>query len=113
MRHQKYARNEQQDEDHLTYRYPGMGGHYLPYPPSPFSLIGIFGLPAFAKMVLNYTWALALCLIHPTNPVTFEEDLDGRMSISGSQALATRIIQPARVPRETSRPRRANWSSWR
>jgi len=56
-----------------------MGGHYLPYPPSPFSLIGIFGLPAFAKMVLNYAWALALCLIHPTNPVTFEEDLDGRM----------------------------------
>jgi len=33
------------------------------------------------------------------------------MSISGSQALATRIIQPARVPRETAKARRANCSS--
>ena len=31
-----------------------MNGHYLPYPPSPFSLAGVFGLPAFVRMVVGY-----------------------------------------------------------
>ncbi len=56
-----------------------MNGHYLPYPPSPFSLAGVFGLPAFIRMVTGYGTARLASLIRSKNPTTFEEDLVNRM----------------------------------
>jgi protoporphyrinogen oxidase len=56
-----------------------MRGHYLPYPPSPFSLAGVFGLPAFIKMVIGYGFAKIRSLLGGGNPGTFEEDLQGRL----------------------------------
>lgn len=56
-----------------------MRGHYLPYPPSPFSLAGVFGLPAFVKMVFGYGLAKIGSLLGGGNPTTFEEDLEGRL----------------------------------
>jgi len=54
-------------------------GHYLPYPPSPFSLAGIFGLPAFVKMVMGYCFAKIGSLLGDKQPSTFAEDLEGRL----------------------------------
>lgn len=56
-----------------------MNGHYLPYPPSPFSLAGVFGLPAFIRMVAGYGVARLASIIGSKNPGTFEEDLINRM----------------------------------
>lgn len=56
-----------------------MKGHYLPYPPSPFSLAGVFGLPAFIKMVFGYGLAKVGSLLGGKPPGTFEEDLEGRL----------------------------------
>lgn len=56
-----------------------MNGHYLPYPPSPFSLAGVFGLPAFIRMVIGYGTARLASLVGSKNPGTFEEDLVNRM----------------------------------
>lgn len=56
-----------------------MNGHYLPYPPSPFSLAGVFGLKAFAKMVIGYAGARLAGLLGRSQPGTFEEDLIGRL----------------------------------
>jgi len=54
-------------------------GHYLPYPPSPFSLAGVFGVVAFIKMVLGYGVAKLSGIVSFSNPKTFEEDLVGRL----------------------------------
>ena len=56
-----------------------MRGHYLPYPPSPFSLAGVFGLPAFINMVGGYGLAKLSAMVRSSNPHTFEEDLEGRL----------------------------------
>lgn len=56
-----------------------INGHYLPYPPSPFALSGVFGLFAFSKMVMGYGLALLSNLFRKSSPRTFEEDLVGRM----------------------------------
>lgn len=56
-----------------------MKSHYLPYPPSPFSLSGVFGLPAFLKMVAGYGTARISGLLGAGNPATFEEDLVNRL----------------------------------
>jgi len=56
-----------------------MNGHYLPYPPSPFSLSGVFGLLAFTGMVFGYAAARLASIFGPNNPNTFEEDLVNRM----------------------------------
>lgn len=56
-----------------------INGCYLPYPPSPFSLAGVFGLPTFARMVAGYGLARAKALITTGEPKTFEEDLTGRL----------------------------------
>jgi protoporphyrinogen oxidase len=56
-----------------------MNGHYLPYPPSPFSLSGVFGLPVFIRMVAGYGTARLANLVGLKNPNTFEEDLVNRM----------------------------------
>jgi protoporphyrinogen oxidase len=56
-----------------------MNGHYLPYPPSPFSLAGVFGVPAFIRMVIGYGTARLASLVGSSNPNTFEEDLTNRL----------------------------------
>lgn len=54
-------------------------GHYLQYPPSPISLAGVFGLPAFIKMVMGYGFAKIGSLLGGKQPSTFAEDLEGRL----------------------------------
>jgi len=56
-----------------------MKGHYLPYPPSPFSLASVFGLPAFFRMVFGYARARLTSLVSSQTPSTFEEDLVHRV----------------------------------
>ncbi len=56
-----------------------MNGQYLPYPPSPFSLSGVFGFPAFVRMVAGYGISMLSNLFISRIPHTFEEDLVGRM----------------------------------
>lgn len=56
-----------------------MNGHYLPYPPSPFSLAGVFGIPAFIKMVMGYGSAKVSSIFNTKQPTTFAEDLERRM----------------------------------
>ncbi|MBC7456936.1 MAG: NAD(P)-binding protein [Bdellovibrionaceae bacterium] len=56
-----------------------MKGHYLPYPPSPFSLAGVFGLPAFVRMVIGYGFAKISSMVSSAEAETFEEDLSGRV----------------------------------
>lgn len=56
-----------------------MNGCYLPYPPSPFSLAGVFGLPAFTRMVLGYGFARLRSLSSSITPASFEEDLSHRV----------------------------------
>jgi protoporphyrinogen oxidase len=56
-----------------------IGGHFLPYPPSPFSLAGIFGLKAFLIMVMGYGQAKISSIFLKNNPTTFEDDLKGRV----------------------------------
>ncbi len=58
-----------------------MNGHYLPYPPSPFSLAGVFGMPAFIRMVVGYGIARIKNIFVSDNPITFEEDLANRMGM--------------------------------
>lgn len=56
-----------------------MNGHYLPYPPSPFSLAKVFGMAAFISMVWGYGWAKIHSLLSSSEPRTFEDDLRGRL----------------------------------
>lgn len=56
-----------------------MKGHYLPYPPSPFSLASVFGLLAFGRMVFGYAKARLIGLFYSRTPETFEDDLVQRV----------------------------------
>lgn len=56
-----------------------MNGHYLPYPPSPFSLIGVYGPLTFSKMVFDFGMAKIKSLFNRSEPKTFEADLEKRM----------------------------------
>jgi len=56
-----------------------MNGHYLPYPPSPFSLAQVFGLYAFAKIILGYGFAKISSLLATSEAKTFEADLEERL----------------------------------
>lgn len=67
-----------------------MKGNYLPYPPSPFSLAGVFGVATFIKMVFGYGLAKINNIIRPFAPQTFEEDLEGRMG----RPLYTVLFRP-------------------
>jgi protoporphyrinogen oxidase len=64
-----------------------MRGHYLPYPPSPFSLIGVYGPLAFSQMVLDYGQTRLRSLLNGSNPATFEEDIQGRLGSRLYEAL--------------------------
>lgn len=54
-------------------------GHYLPYPPSPFSLAGVFGFRKFSSMVGGYGFAKVSGIFRSPTPKTFEEDLVTRL----------------------------------
>lgn len=55
-----------------------MQKHFLPYPPSPFSLISLYGPLTFAVMMGDYFCARIQSLFKTKIPNTFEEDLNGR-----------------------------------
>lgn len=59
-----------------------MSGVYLPYPPSPFSLIGVYGIPKFLSMTIGYFWAALKRIVRLSSrdlDQTFEEDLVNRV----------------------------------
>lgn len=58
-----------------------MGGKFLPYPPSPLSLIGIYGPFKFFRMSFGFLMAKLATPVRK-KPISFEEDLKGRV---GSQ----------------------------
>lgn len=64
-----------------------MKGHYLPYPPSPFSLAKVFGLSVFVRMVLGYARARLTSLVTSNDPKTFEDDLVHRVGRDLYQVL--------------------------
>lgn len=64
-----------------------MNGHYLPYPPSPFSLIKVYGAFNFLSMLIDYLKTSIINLFKERSPKTFEEDLIGRMGRKLYEAL--------------------------
>ncbi|HAW49540.1 TPA: hypothetical protein DCX16_01115 [bacterium] len=52
--------------------------HFLPYPPSPFSLFFLYGPLVFVSMVKDYFYARVKSLFKTKSPNTFEEDLTFR-----------------------------------
>jgi len=54
-------------------------GHFLPYPPSPFSLAKVFGVGAFVGMTASYGIAKARGLFTADDARTFEDDLRARL----------------------------------
>jgi protoporphyrinogen oxidase len=63
-----------------------MGGKFLPYPPSPLSLIGIYGPLKFLRMSFGFLIA-KLTLPLRKRPISFEEDLKGRVGYQLYQVL--------------------------
>jgi protoporphyrinogen oxidase len=71
-----------------------MNGHFLPYPPSPFSLLRVFGPQAFGRMLLHYGLARARGLLPSlTKPATFEDDLRQRVGSALFVVLFAPIAQ--------------------
>lgn len=64
-----------------------MNGHYLPYPPSPFSLLGVYGPLHFAKLVADYGLSKVKAVIGNPEPKTFRDDLIQRVGTGLYQAL--------------------------
>lgn len=64
-----------------------MRGHFLPYPPSPFSLVKVYGPIAFGQMVFDYgrTRIQSRRAAEPAG--TFEEDLVARVGRALYEAL--------------------------
>ncbi len=58
-----------------------MKGRYLPYPPSPFLLSKVFGLPIFTRMLLGYIFAAVRNLFSALPKKTFEDDLVARLGL--------------------------------
>lgn len=56
-----------------------LNGHFLPYPPSPFSLINAFGTMSFLAVVFDFIAARLRSEKHGDIPITFEADLTGRV----------------------------------
>jgi len=71
-----------------------MGGRYLPYPPSPFSLVGIYGVPAFLKMSTDFAVAKVKGVFNGrTAHRTFEDDLSHRVGKSLYRVLFKPIAE--------------------
>lgn len=56
-----------------------MGGRYLPYPPSPFVLMEIYGVLAFSLMCLGFGWAKLFGWLKAPSAKSFEQDLAARV----------------------------------
>lgn len=56
-----------------------LNGHYLPYPPSPFSLINVFGLPAFLKILFGFGVGKFKLLTRKNAPTSFKDDICSRV----------------------------------
>ena len=87
-----------------------MGGHFLPYPPSPFSLIKVFGYLAFVNMTASYVLARIRSLFLTSQPLTFEEDLKLRVGGALYDALFSPIArklwgEPSRLDVKLARGR--------
>ena len=67
-----------------------MYGHFLPYPPSPFSLAKVFGPIVFCKMTVNYLVARIVSVFSRRRPETFEDDLKNRLG----RTLYGALFQP-------------------
>ncbi|MCZ6602816.1 MAG: FAD-dependent oxidoreductase [Planctomycetota bacterium] len=85
-------------------------GHYLPYPPSPFSLVKVFGVRSFAHLTATYGWARLRCLLSADHARTFEEDLVRRVGGGLYRALFEPIARklwgnPAALDAKLSRAR--------
>ena len=52
---------------------------YLPYPPSPFSLLKVYGFKIFFKMIVSYFWAILILKFRRTKPDNFEISLSQRV----------------------------------
>ena len=64
-----------------------LGGHFLPYPPSPFAMARVFGPAAFVGMVFGFVKAR---FSPPSTSGTFEGDLRARVG----DALFDRLFRP-------------------
>lgn len=56
-----------------------LNGHYLSYPPSPFSLSGVFGFVKFVEMVAGYAYAKFVGFFENKKAFSFEDDLKARV----------------------------------
>lgn len=65
-------------------------GHYLPYPPSPFSLLKVYGAVEFALMIADFLKAKVRHVMAPKTPGNFAEDLEGRVG----RKLFDRMFRP-------------------
>lgn len=68
-------------------------GHFLPYPPSPFSLINVFGKRVFVRMVSDYGTAQVRARLPHAEPKTFGADLRLRVGAT----LFERLFKPIAV----------------
>lgn len=68
-----------------------MNGCYLPYPPSPFSLVKVYGPIKFLLMTLDYVKTLVFG--GSRDPKNFEDDLKGRVGRSMYAALFKPIAE--------------------
>lgn len=64
-----------------------MCGHFLPYPPSPFSLIKIYGILKFFIMIKSYVMARLKNTLGSRKHNTFEDDLVGRVGFELYKSL--------------------------
>lgn len=84
-----------------------MGGHFLPYPPSPFSLLRLFGIRALAGMGWDFLRAQRR---RKTPASTFEEELSQRVGQKLYQAFFKPIAEkiwgdPSQLDAQLSRDR--------
>lgn len=67
-----------------------MGGQYLPYPPSPFALLHIYGPVTFLKMCMGFGLAKLFGWIKAPFAKSFEQDLSARVGF----ALYDKLFRP-------------------
>jgi protoporphyrinogen oxidase len=67
-----------------------MGGQYLPYPPSPFALLHIYGPVTFLKMCIGFGLAKIFGWMRAPFAKSFEQDLRARVGL----ALYDKLFRP-------------------
>lgn len=64
-----------------------MRGHFIAYPPSPLSLMTVYGWPLFLRLCFSYGLALLRSLFRSRRAETFQEDLEARVGKGLAEAL--------------------------